>query len=661
MKNTSLLKTPFVLVALLLSQFIYGQMPAAITIDPPDATAYDELTLTFDPAEACSESSSLAGLPSIAIHSGVSILNVGNWFNVITFDGTGANGQATTLLPTGDGKFEITYTPADFYGLTDEVVTHICAVFNNGTDWTQDGRDFNPSNDCQDFLIPLTYNAGDSEFHFQLNMNKLIMLEMFDPEIDDVFAEFDDVLIGEKQLTDLDADGIYEVIFDENISQGVNYTFHFRINSDQYENFPRTITGAPGILEIYAWWNNDPISKITFIVDMTYQIDMGAFEPEVDYVDIAGTMNNWSFSPPMEDMGDNRYEIQYGFEGAGIVEYKFRINGDWATGEFPNGGPNRMTWSILDEVVVEHFFNDYNTDAWPGIVDVDMNQEIAQGNFDPDADYVDISASFNNFGNHQLLFDRPWTADGVYTTYVLVDKNEPDIEFKFRINADPETSEFPGNGPYRNWTLTDTAGGAFNFYTCVYNLMADPYPPYAYDLYVEGLLFVGENVTGHYTYNDPNGDPEGASEYQWYRSDNPSGLNPTIIAGANDLTYEIVEEDLGNYLVFEVTPVSAMGSSSNGDPVSIVTNMISTTSTVQLNMPEIKLMPNPASNRIFLQGKVLIENVGIHDSKGQLVLEEWNINEINPVIDISNLPGGVYLVRIEDLSKNVKYIKFVKQ
>jgi len=32
---------------------VQAQMPAAITIDPPNATAYDELTLTFDPALAC--------------------------------------------------------------------------------------------------------------------------------------------------------------------------------------------------------------------------------------------------------------------------------------------------------------------------------------------------------------------------------------------------------------------------------------------------------------------------------------------------------------------------------------------------------------------------------------------------------------------------------
>jgi hypothetical protein len=39
-------------------------MPAAISLEPQDGTAYDELTLTFDPAEACSEFATLTGSPS---------------------------------------------------------------------------------------------------------------------------------------------------------------------------------------------------------------------------------------------------------------------------------------------------------------------------------------------------------------------------------------------------------------------------------------------------------------------------------------------------------------------------------------------------------------------------------------------------------------------
>jgi hypothetical protein len=134
----------------------FSQMPAAISIEPENATVYDEITLTFDPVEACFQSGSLAGLPSIGMHSGVTI-NGSTWQNVIAFNATGANGQSPILTANPDGTFSIIYTPYDFYGFAVGAnVTQICAVFNNGTDWTQDGRDFQSGGtNCMDFFIPI--------------------------------------------------------------------------------------------------------------------------------------------------------------------------------------------------------------------------------------------------------------------------------------------------------------------------------------------------------------------------------------------------------------------------------------------------------------------------------------------------------------------------
>lgn len=155
-------KLVLIISIIIVAVSVNAQMPGAITIDPPDATAYDELTLTFDPAEACFESESLSGLPSIAMHSGVTLSSGIQWLYIIDFNSTGANGQPTSLLPTGDGRFSITYTPADYYGFSGENVTQICAVFNNGTDWTQDGRDFESDyTTCMDFFIPINFASGN--------------------------------------------------------------------------------------------------------------------------------------------------------------------------------------------------------------------------------------------------------------------------------------------------------------------------------------------------------------------------------------------------------------------------------------------------------------------------------------------------------------------
>lgn len=153
-------KILFILLSILAAGVTNAQMPAAITIEPPGATAYDELTLIFDPAEACFMSGSLAGLDSIAMHTGVTFITGEAWQHIIEFNSTGANGQSTTLLPTGDGRFSITYTPADFYGLSGEIITQICAVFNNGTNWNNDGRDFDGGGpDCMDFFIPINFDS----------------------------------------------------------------------------------------------------------------------------------------------------------------------------------------------------------------------------------------------------------------------------------------------------------------------------------------------------------------------------------------------------------------------------------------------------------------------------------------------------------------------
>ncbi|WP_312159810.1 S-layer homology domain-containing protein [Oscillibacter sp.] len=84
-------------------------------------------------------------------------------------------------------------------------------------------------------------------------------------------------------------------------------------------------------------------------------------------------------------------------------------------------------------------------------------------------------------------------------------------------------------------------------------------PPTATVQAITGTLQVGGTLTGHYTYNDVNGDLQGTSTYKWYRSDDASGLNRTAIAGATAVTYVLQVADTGKFISFEVTPVAATG------------------------------------------------------------------------------------------------------
>ena len=76
----------------------------------------------------------------------------------------------------------------------------------------------------------------------------------------------------------------------------------------------------------------------------------------------------------------------------------------------------------------------------------------------------------------------------------------------------------------------------------------------------------GTVLTGHYLFEDPDGDAEGATEFQWVRFAGPTDTTAgTDIAGAASLTYSTTGEDNGKYLRVRITPVDAKGLA--GSPV----------------------------------------------------------------------------------------------
>ncbi len=105
--------------------------------------------------------------------------------------------------------------------------------------------------------------------------------------------------------------------------------------------------------------------SIQFNCDMTIQIDGGAFDPEADFLDMAGTLNNWGSGDAIvlaDEDGDGTYTATVaGFIPGDAVSYKYRINGNWDTSEFPNGGPNRdYTVTGANPNVVNDVYNGGN-------------------------------------------------------------------------------------------------------------------------------------------------------------------------------------------------------------------------------------------------------------------------------------------------------------
>jgi hypothetical protein len=98
---------------------------------------------------------------------------------------------------------------------------------------------------------------------------------------------------------------------------------------------------------------------VVFNVDMNKQILKGSMNPATDFVDVAGTFNNWGGSAHMTDTdGDGIYTIS--IDNVPVfkeIEYKYRINGSWTLAEFPNGAPNREAMVRYYTVLNDNYNN----------------------------------------------------------------------------------------------------------------------------------------------------------------------------------------------------------------------------------------------------------------------------------------------------------------
>jgi hypothetical protein len=140
-----------------------------------------------------------------------------------------------------------------------------------------------------------------------------------------------------------------------------NSEYRFTIGSDNSHHYAPGKTVYRTVDDVdAAWYQNRDLSMIrlnlknsgapqtadvTFNVDMTLPIANGYFKPTSDYVDVAGSMNEWNGAAHhlTDADGDGIYSITVpGLATFQSIEYKYRINGNWDTSEFPAGGPNRV-------------------------------------------------------------------------------------------------------------------------------------------------------------------------------------------------------------------------------------------------------------------------------------------------------------------------------
>ncbi len=99
---------------------------------------------------------------------------------------------------------------------------------------------------------------------------------------------------------------------------------------------------------------------ILFQVDLSYQIQQGKFNPATEWVEVAGTFNNWNGSGRFNDTdGDQVYDLLIpGFSAGQQLAYKFRYNGEWnGREEFPGVGNDRVHNVTSESDTLFHWFN----------------------------------------------------------------------------------------------------------------------------------------------------------------------------------------------------------------------------------------------------------------------------------------------------------------
>ena len=220
------------------------------------------------------------------------------------------------------------------------------------------------------FIISCQNTPNDVPFDsyrnvtFNVNMSN-ILASQFVPEQDTlkIVGDFNDWGKELYILTDDDSDEVYSITI-HNLILGEEYEYKYQINAETEdldgEKRKYTVLNEDNVVN--DCYNELNPTIVIFKVNMNYWIELGKFDSEIDFVDVAGTFNDWQGSDNMDDSdNDGIYETTYtNIDDGEYIEYKFRINGSWdnETCEFPNGGPNRTYTVVQGENILEHWYND---------------------------------------------------------------------------------------------------------------------------------------------------------------------------------------------------------------------------------------------------------------------------------------------------------------
>ena len=208
---------------------------------------------------------------------------------------------------------------------------------------------------CSDSPNEVTLDSYRSVV-FNINMNN-VLNTIYSLE-DSVSLIVNDFEVFE--MIDEDGDNILSITI-PNMILGKTYSYFYAVNNT-IENLDaeRTITINDNENMVADYYQEMNPTLVSFFVNMSYQISIGNFNLETDYLDIAGNFNGWDGEDYHLVQGENNiFEIIIPGLGVGDeIEYKFRINGNWELAEFPGGGPNRVYTVLNGNNIIELWYSD---------------------------------------------------------------------------------------------------------------------------------------------------------------------------------------------------------------------------------------------------------------------------------------------------------------
>ena len=200
------------------------------------------------------------------------------------------------------------------------------------------------------------------DVEINVDMNKAIADGLFEINVDTLTLLIDSV--DEYVMNDENGDQIFLITI-SNLIFGKTYEYQYSVNDNiEILEGDRTFTVYDVenlVLDYYGELNP---TIIILLVNMSYQIELGNFNSDANFLDVAGTFNNWDGTDyHLVAIENNIYTITItDIEAGEEIEFKFRIDGSWDEdkAEFPGGGDNRSYTVEQGENIVEFWFNDEN-------------------------------------------------------------------------------------------------------------------------------------------------------------------------------------------------------------------------------------------------------------------------------------------------------------